>query len=406
MRFAAGVPPGPEWATFARGASLSAILDRLAPRYDAIVSRIYGAGSGLAPWLEPLEEVAEVFEAWAVQLLGVNKRTGVMSFSFEAGSAPPEAAVEYVRHYHRIDPRLAHHLPAPVGQWISCEEHFDEAFVARNEFYQQYLIPMGARYLFGAKLHDDENATVLIGHLSRAGRPPLSPAEKDAFRRLADHFARALDYRRELDAKRDQQHVGAALLQKLRQPMMLVDNERRITYRNAAAADLLARRELVLELDGTLACRDADSDLDLTVAMRELVLVPISGLGDAEHPLERRVVRLRRRDGRSVAATLLALRPESTMGSFGSAPQALFTVFEPGAPADIDPYLLSMTFDLTPAEARLAAMIVNGRSTEECATHLGVKMSTLRSQLVSIFRKTGATGQADLVRMVLSASVL
>lgn len=94
------------------------------------------------------------------------------------------------------------------------------------------------------------------------------------------------------------------------------------------------------------------------------------------------------------------------MGSFGLAPQALFSVFEPGAPADVDPYLLAMTFDLTPAESRLAALLVNGRSTEECATEIGVKISTVRTQLLSIFRKTGAGSQADLVRLVLSAAAI
>jgi hypothetical protein len=28
-----------------------------------------------------------------------------MMFSYEAGSAPPAAPVEYLRYYHRIDPR-------------------------------------------------------------------------------------------------------------------------------------------------------------------------------------------------------------------------------------------------------------------------------------------------------------
>ena len=107
-----------------------------------------------------------------------------------------------------------------------------------------------------------------------------------------------------------------------------------------------------------------------------------------------------------MTATLLALRPETTMASFGRAPQALFTVFEPGVSLDIDPFMLSATFDLTPAEARLAAKIVNGETPEKCAQTLGVKISTVRSQLMAIYGKTGATGQADLVRLVLSATAI
>lgn len=382
------------------------ILERLAPRYDSVVEDIYRAGSGLHSWLRPIEQIAGIFDAWAVQLLGVNKKTGVMSFSFEAGSAPPAGAIEYLRHYHRIDPRLGKFLPAPKGEWFACEEHFDDAFVAGNPFYQDYLIPLGARYLYGTKLHDDESATVLLGHLSRAGNPPLSAAEKGAFRRISTHLQKALDIRKTLDAGSDRHSVGAELLEKLRQPMLLIDNERRITYRNQSARALLARRDLVYESEGRFACGDADSDLELTIAIRNLGLVPISTLGDQADTCDRRVVRVRRKDGSKVAGTLIALRPEATMGSFGRTPQALFTVFEPGAPVDIDPFILSTTFDLTPAEARVAAAIVAGCSPERCAKDLDVKLSTVRSQLVAIYRKTGAAGQADLVRMILSATTL
>ena len=385
---------------------MAAILERLAPRYDGVVEDIYRAGSGLHSWLRPLQQIADIFDAWAVQLLGVNKKTGVMSFSFESGSAPPAGAIEYLRHYHRIDPRLGKFLPSPPGEWFACEEHFDEAFVSRNAFYQDYLIPLGARYLYGTKLHDDESATVLLGHLSRVGNPPLSAAEKEAFRRLSTHLQKALDIRKTLEASSDRHSVGAELLEKLRQPMLLIDNERRITYRNHSARALLGRRDIVYESEGLLACRNADSDLDLTIAIRSLGLVPISTLGDQVDIRDRRVVRLARRDGSKVAGTLIALRPESTMGSFGRTSQALFTVFEPGAPVDIDPFILSTTFDLTPAEARVAAAIVGGGSPEKCAKDLNVKLSTVRSQLVAIYRKTGATGQADLVRLILSATTL
>ena len=384
----------------------SHILQTLSPQFDSIVESIYRTGSGLEPWLKPLSRVAEIFDAWAVQLLGVNKRTGVMSFSFEAGSAPPAAPVEYLRHYHRIDPRLRKHLPSPAGAWFSCEEHFDDAFVENDPFYQEYLIPMGARYLYGAKLHDDAIATVLIGHLGKATNPPLTAEEKLAFRRLAEHFGKALDIQAALAEKSDRHSVGAELLERMRQPMILIGHERRISYRNRNAADLLKRRDLVYDLDGALACRDTESDHDLTLALRDLVLVPVSTHGDAANPADRRSFRLRRKDGRSVAGTLLALRPESTMGSFGRTPQALFTLFEPGAAVDVDPFLLSTTFGLTPAEGRLAAMIVNGRSPEDCARELNVKISTVRSQLVAIYAKTGATGQADLVRLILSATTL
>lgn len=382
----------------------SAILGKLAPRFDPIVEAIYRAGSGVEPWLNPIAQVAEVFDAWSVQLLGLDKRKGLMSFSFESGSAPGVAQVEYLRYYHRIDPRLGKHVLSPVGEWFSCEKHFDEAFVSTDPFYQDYLIPMGGRYQFSAKLHDDEYSTVRIGHLSRIGNPPLTLAEKAAFSRISAHIRRALDIQRLLDEKSSQPLAGFPLLENMRQPMMLIDHRRTITYCNRNAIGLLARKDFVCEVDGQLACRDADSDHALGAALHEMELLPTAAR--VARGRDRHSLRLKRKDGRSAAATLLALRPESTLGSFGRTPQALFTLFEAATAVDVDPFLLSITFDLTPAESRLAVKVVNGHSTEDCARELNVKISTVRSQLVSIYAKTGATGQADLVRMVLSATAL
>jgi DNA-binding CsgD family transcriptional regulator len=220
------------------------------------------------------------------------------------------------------------------------------------------------------------------------------------FRRLSEHCGRALDIEHTLASRLGQHSVGAELLEKMRQPMILIDGQRRIAYQNRSATQLLQRGHLVHATEGTLGCRDAASDHHFGLALHSLALAPVDGAV----PADRRNVRLRSRDGRFVIGTLLALRPEGTMGTFGHHPLALFTVFEPGAGAEIDPFVLSATFDLTPAEARLAAMIVNGRTPEQCAAALGVKISTVRSQLVSIYGKTGAAGRAELVALILSAT--
>jgi DNA-binding CsgD family transcriptional regulator len=179
-----------------------------------------------------------------------------------------------------------------------------------------------------------------------------------------------------------------------------------MTYRNASAARLLERGHHVFELDGRIACRNDTTDLEFTIALRDLALTPITKMREEAAPLERRSVKIRDAKGKPVIGTLIALRPESTLGSFGRTAQALFTLFEPGSPVEIDPFILSATFDLTPAEARLASLVVNGRSPQECADELGVKISTVRSQLLAIYAKTGVDGQTGLVRLLLSATAV
>lgn len=59
-------------------------------------------------------------------------------------------------------------------------------------------------------------------------------------------------------------------------------------------------------------------------------------------------------------------------------------------------------FDLTPSEARLAWSMAQGLSIAEAATEHGLTIETARNYSKKIYAKTGARGQVDLVRHVLT----
>ena len=63
-------------------------------------------------------------------------------------------------------------------------------------------------------------------------------------------------------------------------------------------------------------------------------------------------------------------------------------------------HVLHRVFDLTNAEVRLAQGLGRGDSLEEVAAGLGIKISTARTQLASIFAKTQTRRQAKLVAVL------
>lgn len=65
---------------------------------------------------------------------------------------------------------------------------------------------------------------------------------------------------------------------------------------------------------------------------------------------------------------------------------------------------LQQQFDLTPAQARLAASLAASESLEDYAQRTGVSVNTARTTLKSVFAKTGCRRQAELV-LVLTGSV-
>jgi len=65
--------------------------------------------------------------------------------------------------------------------------------------------------------------------------------------------------------------------------------------------------------------------------------------------------------------------------------------------------LLHCHFGLTPSEARLALHLVTGETLRSAAAELHISYETARTQLKSIFSKTGTCRQAELVVVVVTA---
>lgn len=62
--------------------------------------------------------------------------------------------------------------------------------------------------------------------------------------------------------------------------------------------------------------------------------------------------------------------------------------------------LLQALFDLTPAEARTASQITEGKSVEQISSTTGIAQNTIRTHLKSVFHKTGVQRQAELVSLL------
>ena len=77
--------------------------------------------------------------------------------------------------------------------------------------------------------------------------------------------------------------------------------------------------------------------------------------------------------------------------------RALLVVSDLSRASITDAAVLSLVFGLTSAEARLAAAICEGQDLNAASASFGVSRETLRSQLKTVFAKTGSRRQAELV---------
>lgn len=80
---------------------------------------------------------------------------------------------------------------------------------------------------------------------------------------------------------------------------------------------------------------------------------------------------------------------------------AIVLLFDPEESPKPDESLVRQVFGLTPAEWRVAERLIDGDSLDDIATALGLSLSTVRTQLKSIFAKTQSHRQTELVASLL-----
>lgn len=344
-----------------------------------------------------MNAVARAFDAWGVQLVGMDKTSGALMFSHDGGDASPESALDYIRTYHDQNPRVPASLALGPDDWLHDHEYFDAAFIENHPFYRDFLIPYGGRYLSATKIVDDDERLIVLAVMRGNRQLPFNAEERVDLERLKRHLRAALSIQANLRATTAELQTGADLLNQFDRPMILIDGERRIRYRNDAAGRTLDAGDYVHDRSGSLHCRDRDADRSLSVALYELRLT--DNLVKSWDLPDRRFLTTRSMPDRiAIGLYLVALRPEATLGRFGAASRALVFFHDPRATTALDPMIVAETFGLTPAEARVAVGLADGLCAEQIAERHGVSVLTVRAQIRSALAKTSLSRQVDLVR--------
>ena len=85
---------------------------------------------------------------------------------------------------------------------------------------------------------------------------------------------------------------------------------------------------------------------------------------------------------------------------------ALVLVVDPTSRPHIDPDPVAATLGLTPSEARVAALLAEGRSVRDVAAQTGYREGYVRWLLKQAYKKNDLSGQVALVRLVLATDSL
>jgi DNA-binding CsgD family transcriptional regulator len=195
--------------------------------------------------------------------------------------------------------------------------------------------------------------------------------------------------------------AGQALLEASAKPIILLELDLKILARNAVAESVLQARTLVYEEHGRLCCQSAKSASDLRLALQTLQRrLTAEGVGGPRKAIALSLEAADCKSGRAFAS--LWAVPAARFGGLGdSRPIAVLTITAERAEHSIAPVFVKSVFALTPAEAKLTALLVAGEDLHVIAATQHLSIETLRAQLKSVFIKTNTHRQSDLVSLFL-----
>jgi DNA-binding CsgD family transcriptional regulator/PAS domain-containing protein len=292
----------------------------------------------------------------------------------------------YADSHSKFDPLAT--LP-PLGQVVSIPDlvSFDE--YRRGRFYQEWLRPQGCVDAANVVLEkSNSNRPVLLTVLS--GKSMVNDKIRRRVALIAPHAQRALMINRTIRAKQSEAAMFADTLDGLAAGIFLVDAQCRIVYANTAARDILSTDDFLRAIDGRLVARS----LPAKQRLRELFGENTSFATPNKHAMP-----LTAHDGEQYVAHVLPLRFVTRAADF--APKAVAALFVRRVTLSSQSYgeLLAHSYGLTPTELRVLRVIVEVGGVPEVSEALGIAETTVKTHLYRVFAKTGATRQADLVKL-------
>src|SRR5580700_6467299 len=222
------------------------------------ISLLYEAAINPSLWPSALAAFADLTECRDMIITVHDKvpgtKRGKLRLFMSGGRiCTPEANRAYGLHYCSVDPlRESAAFEAPTGAILLCQDFVSQEIVARSEFYQDYLLPLGGRYVGGWMLVNDERlVSSLVLHARKA---PFERKKVARWGSMAQHARHAVALSLQLAERMSQAAMLRQAIDNAGFVCVMVDRDSKLMDCSAAAAALLDRGgSLKVGIGGRLA---------------------------------------------------------------------------------------------------------------------------------------------------------
>lgn len=365
-------------------------LDSALHANRSIVPLIYESAAGTRAWEDVVQALVEFLDS----------QLGFITLSYLASGRgevvashglPPEFNALWEERY-AINEWV--HLAAgqPPGQVLHAARDAPVAALLDTPMGRDLLAPQQLTDGIGVKLTDSPLFVGAISTYSREGILPERALDRLDF--LTPHLARALALHQRFAALTTQSRAFERSIDDLGTGIVYFEASGRVLHANAMARSLAEQHDGFAIDGGRLSFSERAMGQRLAEAVAQATS-PQPG------HVTRGFFRVARPSGRRPYHAVVVPAANAPGGLAGAAEDALaLWLSDPDQTFAPNPEAISDLLGLTPAEARITAALVAGRSLLEYAREVGITENTARSTLKHVFAKTDTRSQADLVRLV------
>ncbi|MBF0270249.1 MAG: PAS domain-containing protein [Alphaproteobacteria bacterium] len=359
---------------------------------EPIIDLLYEAVTDSTKWEPLLESCAKVFGASSasINILDPTWSSGLFNAFYKLDPGLLVRFMDYVAE----DPRLPLWKENP-GRPLSDHLELPQAHFDRSRLFTEVMRPNGIEYSLGVHLPQDGVNSGFVFFRSPSDRV-FNEREVAKLGKLVPHLRRAVRLFTQFMRLERDKWAAMSVLDTMPLGILVADAEAHLQHANLAAREILGLKDGLLVRHNLLWGSDSDSTSKLKQAIRAAI--------DGHTP---QGITLPRLEGSPLLLRIGSLRQDSFEGCIISLeqPLAILYITDPDRPQETMLELLQRLYGLTPREVELAAALSKGERLDDCSARMKISKPTAKTHLQSIFSKTGAATQADLVRLVLSAPV-
>ncbi len=359
-------------------------------KLDSIISLLYESVLQPALMKEALANSSAYTGSNDAMIMTFNKATDLPINAILAETSTTfESIDDYVNHYITIDPRT-YINKARLKEWRCCHEINNQYFVDHNEFYQDYLSRYGVRYLAVTRVYEDNQEYTLHALARNIGQNHFDKSAISSANDYFDHLQRTLRLHKQTEALQQKINLGAIAIDNLPLSMIIVNSKSQILHLNMQAEIVLNTKQSGLHcvMNNLVASHPADRQ-----TLSNLII------NAAIHNGQGGQFQLNTQTASCVFVTPISAK--SMVANNWQTPLALVLIKNNDNQINqLD--LIKKLYSLTPTELRLVEALINGQSVENYKREMGVTISTVRTQLSAIFKKTNTSWQGELIALLKS----